>query len=257
MKTFAIVNRKGGVGKTTTAIELAHILATVYGRRVLLVDADSQMNATGTLLGASHPEAGLAEVLQAVPAFLPDVIAETDIERLDVMPATEALGDYELEVMLGRKKSDFQALRRTLEELAAQDAYDAAVIDCPPYYSVSCLSALAACDSVIIPAGLDAYSTVGMEDLIRQISNIRQVRPNMHVSGVLVTQWHKSDVAEDAVVTLRESSPVRVFDTVIRRTDKAVEASWAGRAVGGWSPYCSAARDYRAWVAELLAREEM
>lgn len=255
MRTYAIVNRKGGVGKTTTAIELAHILATIYGQRVLLVDADSQGNASRTLLPGTKCEAGLAEVLHGLPSFWPDVIAKTEIDKLDVIPATEALGDLELEIMLGRKKTDFQALRRMLEALAEEDEYDACVIDCPPYYSVSCLSALAACDSVIIPAGLDAYSTVGMEGLIRQISNIRQVRPNMHVAGVLVTQWHKCDIAEDAVVTLREVSPVHVFDTVIRRTDKAVEASWAGMAVGGWSPYCSAARDYRAWVSELVSRE--
>ena len=255
MKTFAIVNRKGGVGKTTTAIELAFVLATIYGQKVLLLDADSQGNATRTLMGEREPGAGLAQVLQGQTDFWPDVVENTDIDTLDIVPSTEQLGDYELEVMLGRKSASFGAIRAFLDALAGEEIYDAVVIDCPPYYSVSCLCALNACDSVIIPAGLDAYSTVGMEGLTRQISNIRQVRPNMHVAGVLVTQWHKCDIAEDAVLTLRESSPVRVFDTVIRRTDKAVEASWAGRAVGGWSPYCSAARDYRAWVAELLARE--
>ena len=142
--------------------------------------------------------------------------------------------------------------------MVAEDAYyDTVVIDCPPYYSVSCLSAIAACDSIIIPAGIDAYSTTGMAGLVRQIDNIRQACPQIRVAGVLVTQWRRSSIGEDAVQTLREESPVPIFRTVIRRTDKVVESSWSREPVGALSPFSSASRDYRTWVAELLGREEV
>ena len=91
--------------------------------------------------------------------------------------------------------------------------------------------------------------------LVRQIDNIRRACPQVNVAGVLVTQWHRSSVGEDAVQTLREESPVPIFRTVIRRSDKAVESTWAREPVGNWSPFSAAARDYRAWVAELLEQE--
>ena len=94
-----------------------------------------------------------------------------------------------------------------------------------------------------------------MAGLVRQIDNIRRACPQVNVAGVLVTQWHRSSVGEDAVQTLREESPVPIFRTVIRRSDKAVESTWAREPVGNWSPFSAAARDYRAWVAELLEQE--
>ena len=256
MRTYAIVNRKGGVGKTTTAIELAFILATSCGQRVLLCDMDSQGNATEVLMPRHEGVAGMAEALRYDLEYYPDVIHGTEINGLDIIPATEALGDFELECTIGRTTPDFSRIRNLVECIAGDGEYDAVVFDCPPYYSISCISALAACDSIIIPAGVDAYSTVGMNDLVRQIDNIRQACPKVKVAGVLVTQWRNSDIAHDAVEILRSDSPVPVFRTVIRRSDKAVESSWSRMAVGQLSPFSAAARDYRTWVAELLAKED-
>ena len=90
-----------------------------------------------------------------------------------------------------------------------------------------------------------------------QIDSLRYIRPDIRVAGVLVNQWHRSPVVEDAAAYLREDGRVPVYDTVIRRTDKVPESSWARMAVQQWSPWCSAARDYRAWTAELLAKEGM
>jgi len=257
MRTYAIVNRKGGVGKTTTAKELAYILATSYGKRVLFIDADSQGNATSQLLpGCEVPQGNdLAAVLRYPIEWYPDVIWDTRYDGIKIIPATEDLGDFELECLLGQASPDFNRLRSLLECIAEDGDYDNVVIDCPPYYSISCISAISAADSVIIPAGIDAYSLVGMGGLVRQINNIRKACPQVKVSGALVTQWHRSPIGMDAVATMLEQSPVPVFDTVIRRTDKAVESTWAGTPVGEWSPLSAAARDYQAWVAELLAKE--
>ena len=259
MRTFAIVNRKGGVGKTTTAVELAFILATSCKQRVLFIDADSQGNATSMMLASGqYPHgAGLAAALEYHLEHYPDIIWRTDYEGLDIIPAGEDLADYELSCLLGRQTPDFDRLRDLLAVVAEDAYYDTVVIDCPPYYSVSCLSAIAACDSIIIPAGIDAYSTTGMAGLVRQIDNIRQACPKIRVAGVLVTQWRRSSIGEDAVHTLREESPVPIFRTVIRRTDQVVESSWSREPVGVLSPFSAASRDYRTWVAELLGREEV
>lgn len=259
MRTFAIVNRKGGVGKTTTAVELAFILATSCKQRVLFIDADSQGNATSMMLasGQDPSGAGLAAALEYPIEYYPDIIWRTDYEGLDIIPAGEDLADYELSRLLLGEKPNFDRMRRLMEAIKEDNVYDSVVIDCPPYYSISCLSTIAVSDSIIIPAGIDAYSTTGMAGLVRQIDNIRQACPQIRVAGVLVTQWRRSSIGEDAVQTLREESPVPIFRTVIRRTDKVVESSWSREPVGVLSPFSSASRDYRTWVAELLGREEV
>lgn len=119
-----------------------------------------------------------------------------------------------------------------------------------------CLRILAS-DAIIIPVLSDVCSTVGVSGLVEQIDDLRSIQPTLRVAGVLFNQWHRAPVVDDAMTTLREECPVPIFDTVIRRTDKVPESSWAGRAVQAWSPWCSAARDYRAWVAELLEKEGM
>lgn len=257
MKTFAIVNRKGGVGKTTTAINLAYILATSCGKRVLLVDADSQANLTSQCGVTVVPGGGLTAVLRGMADYYQDVIFHTDVPDLDIIPATEELGDIDLECIQGGEGADLRRLLGLREAIEEDDAYDVAVIDCPPYFSVSCLNAIAAADRIIIPTDTDAFSAVGMAGLVRQLDSIRRACPDVSVSGGLVTKWHRADIVDDAVDYLRQDGPIHIFDTVIRRTDKVQESTWAGQAAAQWSPFCAASRDYRAFVAELMEREGM
>lgn len=254
MRTYAIVNRKGGVGKTTTAIELAYTLATSYGQRVLLCDADSQRNAT-SILSVGETTDGMASVLMGDEPFCENLIQSTDVPGLDLLPAGKGLKDIDLACLLGDVPNDFFALREFILVLDEDDAYDAVVIDCPPYYSLSCVNAVCACDGVIIPTGTDAYSATGMDELVEEIDSLRKFCPNVRILGALVTKWRKSAVVEDAVNLLRENGPVPVFKTVIRRTDKVEESSWARQATQQWSPFSSASRDYRAFAAELLRKE--
>lgn len=255
MRTYAIVNRKGGVGKTTTAIELAYILATSCGQRVLLCDADSQGNATDMLRSGAISD-GMAAVLDGSEAFYECLISKTDVPNLNLLPAGVGLATLDMNCLMGKQRPDFFALREFIQTLEEDDAYDVVIIDCPPYYSLSSLNAIAASTGIIIPTGTDAYSATGMEELMEQLEFIRQeVHPGLRVLGALVTKWHKADSVEDAVNHLRENAPVPVFRTVIRRTDKVEESSWARQSTQQWSPFSSASRDYRAFVAELVKKE--
>ena len=254
MKTFAIVNRKGGVGKTTTAVNLAYVLATSCRLRVLLVDADGQANATQILLPPGE-YAGLGALLRGLSICYDELVEQTDVPGLDVLPAAEDLWALDLEAAGGDRGRSYRALRDMREALEEDGAYDVMVIDCPPNLSAACVSAILASDSIIIPVLSDACSATGVGDLVDQIDSLRSLHPDLRISGVLFNQWHRAPVVEDAMTTIREECPVPIFDTVIRRTDKVPESSWARMAVQQWSPFCSAARDYRAWVAELLEKE--
>ena len=254
MKTLAIVNRKGGVGKTTTAVNLAYVLATGCRLRVLLVDADGQANATQILL-PRREYAGLGALLRGYACCYADLVEHTDVEGLDVLPASEDLWALDIEAAGGDRGRCYRAIRDMREALEEDDAYDVLLLDCPPNLGASCVSAILASDGIIIPVLSDACSATGVGDLVDQIASLRSLRPDLRVSGVLVNQWHRSPVVEDSVGYLREEGRVPVYDTVIRRTDKVPESSWARMAVQAWSPFCSAARDYRAWVAELTAKE--
>lgn len=256
MRTFAIVNMKGGVGKTTTAINLAYLLATEYQQRVLLVDADGQANATRTLLG-NQDSAGLPALLSGAACCYDEVIAPTDIENLDMIPANNELWSIDLTCITQDGSGAFRALRDLRDNVTEDDSYDVMIIDCPPNFSAACVSAITAANSIIIPALLDAFSAEGMADLVSQIDGVRKIHPDVRVAGCLITQWHKADVVEDAANYLREESPVPVFDTVIRRTDKVLESTWAKQPVLLWSPYSSAAKDYRTWVRELVTKEAL
>lgn len=256
MRTFAILNMKGGVGKTTTAINLAYLLAVEYRRRVLLVDADPQANATQALLPAGE-WCGLAGLLGGYSTVYDEVVVSSGIPNLDVIPASDELWGIDLnehtgEGLLG---GTVNALRNLRDAAMEDDAYDVMIIDCPPNFSAACVSAINAANSIIIPVLPDAFSAAGMSNLVYQIDGIRRIHPDVRVAGCLVNQWHRADVVVDATDYLREHSPVPVFDTVIRRTDKVLESTWAREPVQTWSPFSSAARDYRAWVKELLEKE--
>ena len=221
-------------------------------KRVLLIDADSQGNA-GSI--TNQTSEGLAGLLRDGPSG--DLIVKTDIPGLDLLPAGSGLYDIDLECMIGKRRADFWILHRFRTLLEKDNEYDIAVIDCPPYPSLSCLNAITAADRLIVPTNLDVFSATGIADLTQQIDSIRKAVPGVSVAGALITRWRKdSAIHHDAEQYLREEAPIHIFKTVIRCSNEKVEEStWAGQSVQVWSPWCNAARDYRQWAAELLKRE--
>ena len=186
MRTFAIVNRKGGVGKTTTAVNLAYVLATSCHLRVLLVDADGQANATQILLPRGEYD-GLGALMRGMAICYDELVVHTDVEGLDVLPASEDLWALDLEAAGGEGGRSYRTLRDMREAVEEDGAYDVMVIDCPPNLSAACVSAILASDAVIIPVLSDACSATGVADLMEQIDSLRYIRPEIRVAGVLVT----------------------------------------------------------------------
>ena len=252
MKTIAIMNVKGGVGKTMTACNMAHILAETYHQRVLLIDADPQANAT-KFFGVDAHEGGLTELFTGLAACYDEVAAKTDYNNVDVIGCDSSLFDLDLEQVCSEGGVD---RRRVIKDLCnavtEDDAYDLVLIDCPPSFTVSAISALGAADSVIVPVKLDAFSFDGMEFLLDQLAAVKKIKGQAPLKGgVLVTLWHNCACNVQAEAELRNRG-LRVFETHIRRSDKADESTWYCSPICVYSQYSAVAKDYRAFVAEFV-----
>ena len=247
MKTVSIMNLKGGVGKTVTAINMAAILTRDYQAAVLLVDADSQGNLTefvrAGLPAGPRPNGGLADLLRGAGGQ----IQTTAIEGADLLPATDDL--MELDVSTVRSgQSDPMHLVDFLTEYADEYAY--CIIDCPPAFNAAATAALIAADEVLIPMKLDAFGLRGMANLLAQIRNMQKVNSGLEVAGILPTMYYRTVQMDTAETLLRESS-LPVYSH-IRRSTKVDEMTFAQLPIIKSSPKSGACRDYRRFVAEWL-----
>ena len=251
MKTISVMNVKGGVGKTITATNLAEIYAGEYGRRVLLIDADAQGDATHLLLPSEEDPAGTYGALVMGGSY-EDSIYHTRYRNLDIMPATSDLFYLSMEASTTAVKSMNDLIKVMADEICDghNGAYDIVIIDCPPSFSAASIAAICASDHVVIPVKLDAFGIRGCNFLTKQIEAIYDYNPEIEV-GALVTMWHNAEVCRQSLELLYYSG-VEVYDTKIRRTDKVDESTFYGMALGEYSRFSSAGRDYREFAAELL-----
>lgn len=252
LRTTAILNLKGGVAKTTTAINLAAILAKDHKARVLLIDADSQCNVT-EFFGADPELGNLAQILR-LPEDHPDpfnfcgaCINNTTYKNVDIIPADDSLMDLDLsKVELGRVYVN--VLRQFVEGVSG--IYDYILIDCPPAFNAASAAALVAADDVIIPIKLDAFSLRGMGNMMRQIKNMRRINPRLRLAGCLPTMWYNDPQIRDAEAQLR-SAGLPIFHH-IRRSDKVDQMTFRQEALLVSSPNSAAGVDYRKFVAEYI-----
>ena len=252
IRTTAIVNLKGGVAKSTTVINMAAILAKKHGKKVLIIDADSQCNTT-EFFGADPAKGNLAEVLrssgsQAHPgvdaAFK---IQSTRFSGVDILAGDDSLMDLDLS-KVEQQTVNANVLRYLVAEV--RNMYDYAFIDCPPAFNAASAAALIAADDVIIPIKLDAFSLRGMVNLTRQVLNMRQINPRLSIAGVLPTMWYKDSEIEDAEDQLRKAG-FRVFPH-IRRSDKVDKMTFRQEPLLVSSPKSAAGKDYRKFVKEFV-----
>lgn len=243
MRTTAIINLKGGVAKTTTALNMAAILAKDYKQRVLLVDADSQCNCTEFFQrGNAHPGT-LADMLRG----LAPCIEHSRFDGVDLLPGDDSLMDLDL-TKIETGSASAVCLRELASELDGR--YDRMIIDCPPAFNAASAAALVAADEVIIPIKLDAFSLRGMANIMQQVSNMRKINDSLTVAGILPTMWYKSDNIIEAEKMLREFGlPVLPH---VRRTNKVDDMTFAQEPLVISSPKSAAGVDYRRVVAALM-----
>lgn len=255
MRTIAVMNLKGGVGKTTTVVNVAAILAKDYKQRVLVVDADSQANLT-EFFGADDGDPGLADLLREAELGTTDVVEnyvhKSNFEGVDLIPGGDSLMDLDLtKVAMGTvQTSVLRDVRAYLEE---NGTYDWCLIDCPPAFNAAAAAALVAADEVIIPIKLDAFSLRGMANLLQQVKTMQHINPKLRLLGCLPTMWYPSERNLEAERELR-SSGLPVFPPV-RRTDKVDEMTYAQEPLLVSSPRSAAGVDYRKFVRMLMGGE--
>ena len=255
MKTIAIMNLKGGVAKTVTTVNLAADLAHFHSKRVLVVDADSQANAT-EFLGGGREGHSLATLLRTpavertafTAAFeAHQTISASTIPAVDLLPADDSLMDLDLS-----KAANGAAWVEVLAEIKAAGSfkdYDFVLIDCPPAFNAAAAAALLAADEVIIPIKLDAFSLRGLANLSRQIHNMRQINPDLRIAGLLPVMWYESPENSKALATLRESL-LHVFPR-IRRSTMVDAMTYRQAPLYITSPKSGACHDYKTFAGRI------
>jgi chromosome partitioning protein len=246
---YAIANQKGGVGKTTTAVNIAACIATA-GYDTLLVDVDPQGNAT-TGLGIERSGPGLYDVLGG-DVSAADAIRSSGVERLDLLVSTPDLAGATME--LPRLPGSENRLRDALTGIRERYAY--VILDCPPSLGPLTVNALVAADRVIVPVQTEYFALEGLAGLLDTLNLVqRELNPRLTVAGMLLTMHDsRTKLAQDVEAEVRKHFPALVFDTVIPRNVRLGEAPSFGRAVIHHDPHCAGSEAYFELAKEVAAR---
>lgn len=251
-KIISFSNKKGGVGKTTTAINMAAYCADL-GKKVLLVDIDSQGNATtGLGFSKSALKKSVYNVLieddNAASNILP-----TQVKLLDILPANVDLTGAEVDLVY--KKNREQILKSALEKIRGE--YDYIFIDCPPSLGLLTINAWVASDSVIIPLQSEYYALEGVSQLMNTIALVRQhLNPNLQIEGVVITMYDgRALISKQITAEIKKFFKNKLYEIIIPRNVRLAEAPSHGKPVMLHDPKCVGARAYKALTEEFLSHQ--
>jgi chromosome partitioning protein len=250
MQTIAVTNQKGGVGKTTSAVNIAFYLAR-EGKRVLLIDFDPQGNATSGLgIDKAKLEQTVLDVV-AGDAAIADVILPTKHKHLSIVPATPHLANAEMELAGADKR--FSRLKLAL---AGLKGYDYVIIDSPPSLSLLTVNGLIAADYLLLPVQAEFYAMEGLGQLLETMNLVRKaMNPSLELIGVLVTMMDtRTTLASQVHAEIKKYFPGKVFETTIPRNVRLAEAPSHGVPVGAYDRFSKGARAYKKVTDELIAR---
>jgi chromosome partitioning protein len=258
-RVLAVANQKGGVGKTTTAINLGTALAAI-GEEVLIIDLDPQGNAsTGLGIDRRSREHSTYDVLIG-EATLRDAIVLTAVPRLHLAPSTLDLSGLELEI--GQARDRAFRLRNALAPLSAAEPgrarFSYVLVDCPPSLNLLTINAMAAANAILVPLQCEFFALEGLSQLLKTVESVRtQLNPDLTIHGVVLTMYDsRNNLSGQVVADVREFMGDKVYDTVIPRNVRVSEAPSYGKPVLVYDLKCSGSEAYLRLATEVIQREK-
>ncbi len=252
-KVIAVANQKGGVGKTTTAVNLAACLAA-EGKRVLLFDLDPQANATSGVGVEKMDGASAYHVLLGEGSLL-EKIKPTNFERLEIIPSEMDLCAADLE--LARLENHLQRVALALQPVRDSGRFDVVLLDCPPSLGILSLNAFAACDGILIPLQCEYYALEGISMMNRVLEQLKGagVNPKLEIFGVVMTMFDgRTKLSNEVVEEVRKLLGAKVFESLIPRTTRLAEAPSHGQPIIYYDKYSTGSAAYQLLAQEVLER---